>query len=326
MMKLSFKKVPFQLKAPFAITGYTFTCTDTVQVKLEEDGFRGQGEGVGVYYLGDTIDNMLSQLEGVADSVAGGVTHTDLIQLLPPGGARNALDCAFWDLTAKRTGVSVWDSLNLVPNKLKTVCTIGIGDNDLMAQSAIDYANYTNLKIKLDGNDPIGKLEAIRAVRPDATLIIDVNQGWTFEELKEYAPAAGRLNIAMIEQPLKRGEDDILAGFKSPVPLGADESCLDASEYAAAAERYDVINIKLDKCGGLTAGLILANMALKDNKALMVGNMTGSSLSMAPAYVIGQFCEFVDIDGPLLLADDVENPLCFGEGGVVDVPNPDLWG
>jgi len=325
-MKMNFKKVSFPLKAPFSITGYTFTYTDTVQVTLEEDGFKGQGEGVGIYYLGDTVDQMLNQLEGVAASVAEGTTHAELLELLPAGGARNALDCAFWDLTAKRSGVSVWNSLNLTPKKLKTVCTIGIGDNDLMAQTAIDYANYTNLKIKLDGNDPIGKLEAIRSVRPDATLIIDVNQGWTFEELKEYAPAAGKLGIAMIEQPLKRGEDNILAGFKSPVPLGADESCLDVSEYAAAAERYDVINIKLDKCGGLTAGLLLANMALKDNKALMVGNMTGSSRSMAPAYVIGQFCKFVDIDGPLLLATDVENPLIYGEGGVVDVPSPALWG
>jgi len=325
-MKMSFEKVSFPLKAPFTITGYTFTCTDTVQVALEKDGFIGRGEGVGIYYLGDTIDQMLSQLEGIAATVADGIRHADISELLPPGGARNALDSAYWDLEAKRSGISVWNSLNLVPKRLKTVCTIGIGDKDTMADAARGYANYTNLKIKLDGNDPIGKLEAIRAVRPEARLIIDVNQGWTFKELKEYTPAAAKLGIAMIEQPLKRGEDDMLVGFKSSVPLGADESCLDASEYSAAAERYDVINIKLDKCGGLTAGLKLAEMALRDNKALMVGNMTGSSRSMAPAYVIGQYCEFVDIDGPLLLAGDVENPLIYAEGGVVEVPSSSLWG
>lgn len=325
-MKMSFKKVSFQLKAPFSITGYTFTQTDTVQVTLEKDGAQGRGEGVGVYYLGDTIDNMLNQLEGVAASIERGISHADLLELLPPGGARNALDCAYWDLEAKLSGISVWNALNLTPKSLKTVCTIGVGEATAMADAARGYAKYTNLKIKLDGTNPIGKLEAIRAARPDAALIIDVNQGWTFDELQEYAPAAGKLGIAMIEQPLKRGEDEILAGFKSSVPLGADESCLDTSEYAAAAERYDVINIKLDKCGGLTAGLQLVEMALKDNKALMVGNMTGSSRSMAPAYVIGQYCQFVDIDGPLLLADDVETPLFYGEGGMVEVPSSALWG
>lgn len=325
-MKMSFEKVSFPLKAPFVITGYTFNTTDTVRVTLEADGVKGHGEGVGVYYLNDTADVMLEQLAEIAPRVEAGLAHDQVQQMLPPGGARNALDCALWDLESKRSGISVWESLKMTPKTLKTVCTVGIGSAELMAETAASYAKYPHLKIKLDGDNPIAKLEAIREKRPDATLIIDVNQGWTFEELKEYAPACEKLGIAMIEQPLKRGGDAALEGYKSPVPLGGDESCLDASEYEIAASRYDVINIKLDKCGGLTAGLLLANLALRDGKALMVGNMTGSSLSMAPAYVIGQFCHFVDIDGPLLLADDVDNSLFYGTGGIVEVPNRALWG
>lgn len=325
-MKMSFEKVSFPLKAPFVITGYTFNTTDTVRVTLEADGIRGHGEGVGVYYLNDTAEVMLNQLAEVAPLIGPDLAHDQVQQMLPPGGARNALDCALWDLQAKRSGISVWQNLKMTPKTLKTVCTVGIGTAEQMAQTAASYAKYPNLKIKLDADDPIVKLEAIREKRPDATLIIDVNQGWSFQELTEYAPACEKLNIAMIEQPLKRGADEELEGYKSPVPLGGDESCLDASEYEVAANRYDVINIKLDKCGGLTAGLLLANLALRDGKSLMVGNMTGSSLSMAPAYVIGQFCHFVDIDGPLLLAGDVDNSLFYGAGGVVEIPNRALWG
>ncbi|MCJ9427974.1 dipeptide epimerase [Kordiimonas marina] len=325
-MKISFEKVSFPMRVPFVITGYTFTATDTVRVTLEKDGVQGHGEGVGVYYLGDTADVMLDLLDYAKPDVEQGLSHEDVQKLLPPGGARNALDCAYWDLEAKLSGISVWDRLKLKPKGLKTVYTIGIGSADEMAKCAADYGTYNKLKIKLDGKDPILKLEAIRAVRPDASLIIDVNQGWTLEELKEYAPHCASLGIEMIEQPLKRGADEELAGYRAPLPIGADESCLHADEFDAVADYYDVINIKLDKCGGLTAGLELAKMALKHGKRLMVGNMSGSSLSMAPAYVIGQFCDFIDIDGPLVLARDVENPLFYSTSGVVEVPSGALWG
>ncbi|MEQ8801628.1 MAG: dipeptide epimerase, partial [Haliea sp.] len=258
--------------------------------------------------------------------LAAGLDREALQELLPPGGALNALDCAHWDLEAKQSGVSIWQRLGIVPRELRTVCTIGMGSAQEMAATARAYARYTHLKIKLSEADPIARLEAIRAARPDASLIVDVNQGWSLAELKEYAPVAARLGIAMIEQPLPRGQDEQLEGFRSPVPLGADESCLGPTEYEAVARYYDVINIKLDKCGGLTQGLRLAELARRDGKALMVGNMTGSSLSMAPAYVIGQFCEFVDIDGPLLLVLDLPEGLLYRDGGVVGVPEPELWG
>jgi len=325
-MKVSFEKMSFPLKKPFVITGYTFHTTDTIRVTLEKDGVRGQGEGVGVYYLGDTLDVMVDLVSEIAPDLERGLSREELQEALPPGGARNAIDCAMWDLEAKLSGRSIWHRLNLSPKSLKTVSTIGIGSTKTMAQSARDFAKYSKLKIKLDADNPIGKLEAIRAARPDASLIIDVNQGWSFDELKEYAPHCARRGIDMVEQPLKRGEDSVLEGFTSPVPLGADESCLHEGEFETAAGRYDVINIKLDKCGGLSSGLKLVDMARRGGKRLMVGNMTGSSLSMAPAYVVGQYCEFVDIDGPLLLACDLDNALFYSTGGVVEVPNAALWG
>ncbi|MFC7048706.1 dipeptide epimerase [Emcibacter nanhaiensis] len=325
-MKLNIEKISFPLKMPLVITGYVFTAADTVRVTLEDNGVTAWGEGMGVYYTNDLTDGIVSQLEAIAGRIEAGLTRAELQELLPPGGARNALDCALWDLDAKKSGKSIWQLLGMTPKALTTVCTIGIDTPGKMAEAAKNLAAYPHLKIKLSGDDPIGKLEAIRAARPDAALIIDVNQGWTFDELKEYIPQAERLGVDMIEQPLKRGGDAELEGFTSVVPLGADESCLSLEEYETAKRRYDAINIKLDKCGGLTEGLEIVRRAQQDGKGLMIGNMVGTSLSMAPSYVIGQFCRFVDIDGPLFLKHDVENALNYGDGGVVDIPDAALWG
>lgn len=325
-MQLAIEHKRFPLKAPFSITGYTFEHIDAIQVVLAEDGKAGLGEAVGVYYNDETVASMHEQLELMRSHVEAGITRAQLQELMPPGGARNALDCALWDLEAKRTGQSIWQLLDIQAKPLVTVCTIGIGSPEEMAETATRYAPYGKLKVKLSAEDPIARLEAIRAARPDASIVIDVNQGWSFDELSEYAPAVARLDVAMIEQPLPRGGDDALEGFESPVPLGADESCLSLAEYAEVAGRYDVINIKLDKCGGLTEALQIVDRARRDGKALMVGNMMGSSLSMAPAMVVGQYCSFVDIDGPLLLANDVDNALDYRTGGEVALPSPQLWG
>lgn len=325
-MKMTIEVKPFPLHEPFVITGYTFHVTEVVWVTLADGNAVGRGEAVGSYYLEETAAGMAATLESVKAEVEAGATRADVQELLPFGGARNALDCAFWDLEAKRSGMSVWNTLQIIPKPLATVATIVIGNPEKMATDAARLAKYDNLKIKLSDDDPIIRLEAIRKARPDANLVIDVNQGWSFEALKEYIPHAERLGVAMIEQPLKRGGDEALEGFKSPVALGADESCLSLSEYESIAGRYDVVNIKLDKCGGLTEGLEIVKRAQADRKGLMVGNMTGTSLSMAPAYVIGQYCRFVDIDGPIFLKDDVEHGLEFQEGGVVSIPTPELWG
>ena len=325
-MRMTIEKISRPLASPFAITGYTFTHLEAVWVTLEHEGHRGLGEGVGIYYFGETPDSMAAQLEAVRDSVESRATRAEVQTLLPAGGARNALDCAFWDLECKQSGQTVWEKTGITPKALVTVATVGIGTPGEMADKAQAFAAYPHLKIKLSGDDPLTKLHAIRDARPDATLVIDVNQGWSMAELETYLPELEKLEVAMVEQPLPRGADQELVGFSSPIPLGGDESCVDLSEYEEAATKYDVINIKLDKCGGLTEALEIARVAQADNKALMVGNMTGTSLSMAPSHVIGQMCRFVDIDGPLLLESDITPGLTYLEGGLVSPPTPDLWG
>jgi L-alanine-DL-glutamate epimerase-like enolase superfamily enzyme len=325
-VKMTVETVRRPLAAPFVITGYTFTDLDAVWVTLEHDGAIGRGEGVGMYYLGENPETMTLELEGVRDAVESGATRIDIQSLLPRGGARNALDCAYWDLECKTAGQSIWHVLDIAPEPLVTVATVGMGTPEEMAAKARAFAAYPQLKVKVDGHQPLERLSAIRKARPEATLVIDVNQGWSMTELATYTPELANLGVAMIEQPLPRGSDAELEGYRSPIPLGADESCLDLSEYEEAASRYDVINIKLDKCGGLTEALAIAERARGESKDLMVGNMTGTSLSMAPSHVIGQFCRFVDIDGPLLLASDIPEGLTYREGGWVEPPSPTLWG
>jgi len=325
-MRMRIETIERPLASPFVITGYTFTHLHAVWVTLEHEGHLGRGEGVGMYYLGETPESMTTELLAVQNAVEAGATRLDIQNLLPPGGARNALDCAMWDLECKQDGVTIWQKLDLEPQPLVTVATVGMGTPEEMAQKAVAFSQYPHLKIKLSDDDPITKLAAIREARPDATLVIDVNQGWNFEHLEEFLPALEKLGVAMVEQPLPRGADDELRGFASPIPLGGDESCVSLAEYAEAAGKYDVINIKLDKCGGLTEALQIVEAAGKDGKDLMVGNMTGTSLSMAPSHVIGQFCRFVDIDGPLLLAADIEPGLTYQPGGIVKPPTRELWG
>ena len=325
-MKMTVETVRRPLAAPFVITGYTFTHLDAVWVTLEDNGATGRGEGVGMYYLGENPATLSLELESLRDAVESGATRLDIQSLLPRGGARNALDCAYWDLECKATGQTIWQVLDITPQPLVTVATIGMGTPEEMAAKARTFAAYPQLKVKLDGHQPLERLSAIRKARPEATLVIDVNQGWSMAELASYTPELSNFGVAMIEQPLARGADAELEGYHSPIPLGADESCLDLSEYEEAASRYDVINIKLDKCGGLTEALAIAHRARDEGKDLMVGNMTGTSLSMAPSHVIGQFCRFVDIDGPLLLASDIAGGLSSLPGGVVAPPEPQLWG
>jgi L-Ala-D/L-Glu epimerase len=325
-MKVSLEPVDLPLARPFAITGHTFTCSRTVRVTLETQGVVGRGEGLGMYYFGETQQSMLEQLNAALDCGLDSDGRERLQALLPHGGARNALDCALWDLECKRSGRSIWQLLKLKPRTLATVFTIGLDEPERMASAATEARDAMHLKIKLDADRPVERMRAIRLARPDATLVVDVNQGWSMDELREYSEAASGLDIAMIEQPLPRGADEALEDFDSPVPLAGDESCLHSGELAQAARRYDIVNIKLDKTGGLTEALKLAKMAKAAGLDIMVGNMLGSSLSMAPSYVIGQFCRFVDIDGPLLLAGDVEHGLTYGQRGIVGLPRPELWG
>lgn len=325
-MKLSVEPVTLPLEHPFSITGHTFTHLEAVWVTLEDAGASGRGEGAGVYYLGDSQQAMLDALGSAKSRVEGGEDVFEVAGSLTSKGAANALDSAGWDLRCKLEGKSIWELLDIKPKNLYTVATIGMGTDEFMGARALDFAGYQNLKIKLDSERPIERVRVIRGKRPDANLVIDANQAWSRELLEELLPQLAELGVKMVEQPLKRGDDEALAGLDSSIPIGVDEGCLNLEEYFQVAGHYDVVNIKLDKCGGLTPALKLANQAMADGKRLMVGNMTGTSLSMAPAFVIGQFCEFVDIDGPLLLENDIEGGLQYLPGGEVTPPSSELWG
>jgi L-Ala-D/L-Glu epimerase len=325
-MNLHIERVSFPYRKPFAITGKVYTSCDTIRVTVEKDGVRGVGEALGVDYLGESIDSIGAQLDDVTGKLGPDPAHLDVRDLLAPGGARNALDCALWDWRAKHSGKRVWELLGLAVGPVCTVFTIGIDEPGAMGRAAAEAARLPRLKIKLDAQQPIERLETIRAARPDATLVVDVNQGWDLHALRDYLPHLERLGIAMLEQPLPRGADDALESIRSSVPLGGDESFQHAGEFEVAARRYDVLNIKLDKCGGLTEAMDIVRLAQQHDKRLMVGCMVGSSYSMAPALVVAQHCEFVDIDGPLLLAEDAEGGLTYRDGGVVDAPSRAFWG
>ena len=315
---------PWELKLPFKITGHVFVAPELLHVSISEGDSIGNGEGAGVYYLGETGESMVADVESVRAAVEQGAGRKELLSLLPAGGARNAIDCALWDLEAKRSGKSIWELTGIRPGPTQTVYTVGIDTPQEMARRARSLESSI-IKVKLDGDSPLQRITAVRAARADAEIVVDVNQGWSFEQLVELAPRFRDLGIAMIEQPLPRGGDGELEQFDSPITLCADESCLDTSEFDQASRRYQMINIKLDKTGGLTEALELARLAQARGIGLMVGNMVGTSLAMAPGYVIAQLCRFVDLDGALFLKRDREHPMTYSNGSV-SPPTAELWG
>jgi len=314
------------LTQPFRISGFEWINSRCLVVQLGKDGCIGRGEAQGVFYLDETAESIFAQAHAVAGEIRKGISRQQLQELLPAGGARNAIDCAMWDLECKLAGKSIWQLTGLEPKPVTTVYTIGLEDSpEAMAAKAAAAADAPILKIKLSSHLPFEKLAAIRTARPDAVLVVDANQGWNFGLLQEVLPKCVDLNLAMIEQPLPRGGDEELEGFKSPITLAADESCLHTGELERAARRYDMVNIKLDKTGGLTEALRLARAARDRGMKLMVGNMIGTSLSMAPSFVVAQLCDFVDIDGPLLLKYDQPHAIRY-QKGVVCGFDPALWG
>jgi len=325
-MKLSVHIEEWPLSQPFRISNFEWTHARSIVVQLADDGCVGRGEAQGVFYLSETADTLLAQVEAVAADVRRGVSRQDLQRLLPAGGARNAIDCALWDLECKKAGETIWALTGIDPRPVTTVFTIGLEPTpEAMAAKAAAAAEAPVLKVKLNADRPYERLAAIRAARPDAAIVVDANQSWDFALLQEVIPQCAGLSLGMIEQPLPRGGDAELEGYDSPITLTADESCLDSSEVETAARRYGMINIKLDKTGGLTEALELARRAKALGCKLMVGNMVGTSLAMAPCFVIAQLCDFVDIDGPLLLKYDHPMGLHYDRGTVTGL-NPAFWG
>lgn len=313
-------------KIPFRITGREVTSFRIVVVALSDGIYMGRGEGYPIHYLGETVESLERQIEDCAAQIKQGVGRQALLTLMPRGGARNALDCALWDLEAKRSGSTVWELTGITPKPVTTAFTIGLEDTpEHMAERARMAAGYPILKIKLNADHPVERVAAIRTARPDASLTVDANQGWTFEQLIAIAPRLKDLGVQLIEQPLPRGNDQSLERYMSPIPLCADESCQDRSELDETARRYQIINIKLDKCGGLTEALLLADAVRRRDRELLVSNMGGTSLAMAPAFVVAQLCRFVELDGHLLLKHD-NAPALACQNGRIEVPSSRLWG
>jgi L-alanine-DL-glutamate epimerase-like enolase superfamily enzyme len=318
------------LREPFVTADSSCDSIRTVTVELVEGGARGRGEAAGVDYLGETPEGLRERLESCRRAIEGlpaeGLPPEELDALLPAGGARNALDCALWDLRLKRAGRTIWDWLGLRPLPVVTAFTLSLEAPAAMASAARRAASHPLLKLKLDAADPVARVAAVRAARPDAQLIVDANASWSAPLLAEVGPALLEQRVSLVEQPLPRGADLALAGWATPAPpLCADESCQSLAELDAVADRYGFVNLKLDKCGGLTEALRMVERCRELGLGLMVGNMLGSSLAMAPAFAVAQHCRWVDLDGPLLQRTDREPPLRY-EGGTVYPPAPALWG
>jgi L-alanine-DL-glutamate epimerase-like enolase superfamily enzyme len=323
-LRVEIEKWP--LKAPFRITGHTFVDLDVVVVSLEQDGMVGRGEAAGVYYLNDHAPGMARQIEAVRASIEADVDRESLQRLLPAGGARNAVDCALWDLEAKLTWRAVWQLAELdAPTPLVTTYTLGANEPAEMAAGARAFADARALKLKLTGEPvDVARIRAVRAARPDVWLGVDANQGFTRPFLERLMPVLVESRVGLIEQPFPVGRESDLDGFDSPIPIAADESVQEPRDIAALVDRFDVVNIKLDKCGGLTAALAMIAEARRLGLETMVGNMTGTALAMAPAFLVGQRCKFVDLDGPLFLRAD-RPPGAIYASGTIWCPG-ELWG
>ena len=313
------------LNKPFKISRDVHTHAETIVVQLGDGEFSGRGEAAGVSYDGETIESIQKQVEAIAVHVEAGITRGELQSLLPPGGARNAVDCALWDLEAKRNGKTIWQMLGWQPKPVTTVYTVGIDEPANMQKDAAAHSDCPLIKVKVGIGDPLEQIASIRAGAPDSAIVIDANQAWTVADLERYAEPLKALGVQMIEQPMARDRDEALRDYASPLPLCADESCATSADLARLPGLYSMVNIKLDKTGGLTEALKLATQAESMGFELMVGNMLGSSLAMAPAFVIAQRCRYVDIDGPLLQAEDCDHAMHY-EHGRVSVFDPALWG
>jgi L-Ala-D/L-Glu epimerase len=324
--RVSVRRETWPMQAPFRISGRVFTDLDCVLVEIAEGGNVGRGEGAGVYYMDDTAEKALEQILSLESELERGLDRATLQGALPPGGARNAVDCALWDLECKLAGQSVWQRTGLTPQVLTTCQTIGVLESPAeTGRAAAALEGFSLLKIKLDADRPIDRVRAVRAARPDARLLVDANQGFTLALLQECLPEFAKCEVELVEQPLPRDEDAALEGMARPVPLCADESCLHRGELAQAARRYDVINIKLDKAGGLTEGLALADDVLARGLDVMVGNMLGTSLAMAPAFVVSLKARIADLDGPVNLRSDRLDSMTYDKSQLGPFTRA-LWG
>jgi L-Ala-D/L-Glu epimerase len=316
----------WQRKTPARITGYTFDAIDVLVVTLSKDGHTGRGEGVGVYYGADNATSMRQQMETLRTTIESGLSRVQIQGALPAGGARNALDCAFWDLEAKVTGVPAWQRAGLdALRPLLTTQTCHADAPEKMEKQALSHTGARAIKLKLTGEAiDADRVWAVRAALPAVWLGVDANQGFTRPFLEKLLPVLLDARVALIEQPFRIGEEALLDGLRSPIPIAADESMQTLADVPKLVGRFDVANIKLDKCGGVTEGLAIAKALRAAGLKVMVGNMGGTSLAMAPAILVGQLCDVVDLDGPLFLKSDRAHTVAYVDG-YLHCPQ-ELWG
>ena len=321
-MGLTINRDVFPLAQVFTISRGSRTEAKVLSVKISRGGVEGWGECVPYARYNETAASVSAQIESLPDEF----DRQGLYELLPAGAARNAVDCALWDLEAKQSGQRVWQLAGLpAPGPEITAYTLSLDSPENMRAQAAEHAHRPLLKIKLGTPDDMPRLEAVRAGAPRADIIVDANEGWSAEVYADLAPHLLRLGVKLVEQPLPAGDDDARLGLQRPVPVCADESAHDRASLKHLAGKYDVVNIKLDKTGGLTEALALKREALAQGFEVMVGCMVGSSLAMAPATLVAQGALITDLDGPLLLAEDRAHPLQFDAAGV-HPPTAALWG
>ncbi len=325
MREVTVRAEQWPLKEPFVISRLTQETGDVVVVEIAENGAVGRGEGERGELFNPAAPDTVEQALSVKEALEGGMGRKALLDALPAGPARSAIDCALWDLEAKLSGKSAWELAGLEPpERLPTVFTISLGTPEAMAAAARDAA-WPLLKLKLGGPGNLARVAAVREAVPEARLIVDANEGWPPEELADSVGPLAEMGVELLEQPLKHGDDALLAAFPHPLPIAADEGFRDHTSLPAVEGRYDYVNIKLDKAGGLTEALATAREARAKGLGIMVGCNVGTSLAMAPAMLVGSLASFVDLDGPWLLAEDREPGLTYEPAGILPAPQV-LWG
>ena len=325
MRKVSFCSRSFPLKKAFRISRGAKKSAEVVTVELFERGLKGRGEAVPYARYGESVESVLEQIDAIKNDLQNGISNVNLNALLPAGAARNAVDCALWDLESKNTDTPVWKLLEREePKNVKTAMTISLDKPEIMAKDVTSYGNQKLIKIKLDSKFVLESVSRIRSVAPQARIIIDANESWTAEQLKVWQSDLHKMKVDLIEQPLPAGEDNALSEFEHLIPICADESFHTSEDIKRMNGLYDCVNIKLDKTGGLTEGLKCIEKASENNLIVMLGCMIASSLSMAPALLLASDASFVDLDGPFFLKEDV-NPTLIKASGKLCYSS-ELWG
>jgi L-alanine-DL-glutamate epimerase-like enolase superfamily enzyme len=316
----------FLLSKPFRIARGVKTAADVITVTVRDGDMVGRGEGVPYPRYGESVDSVMTQVEQARAFIEGGGTRQALLAELQPGAARNAIDCALWELESRQTGRSVAGLIGAAaPERIASALTIVIDAPEAMAQAAAAVARAPILKVKVDAQDPAAQIRAVRTAAPGPALIVDPNESWDQPLLEDMRPLLVEARVALLEQPVPAGQDEWLEGFECPVPICADEAVHVAADLAVVARRYQAVNVKLDKAGGLTAALDLARAARAQGLGLMTGCMVSSSLSIAPALHIARLSDFVDLDGPVWLREDRPGGV-RDEGGFLHSPEPGFWG